>query len=166
MPDKSPVGADGNRPGDAQSGEFEDLVKAGVIDPAKVVRSALQDAPVAGVLVTTEAMVAEKPKKKRPPIPPGGGCGMGDITSERAPPPGSRGRPPGRIARSRRARRLVETKRGGPLGSPRFVCIDVQPFFRPFSGIALIRRQLLLNPCAALGYLTTVIDRVRRFGAK
>ncbi|MEQ8964866.1 MAG: chaperonin GroEL, partial [Azospirillaceae bacterium] len=49
----------------AATGEFEDLVKAGVIDPVKVVRAALQDAAsVAGLLVTTEAMVAERPEKK------------------------------------------------------------------------------------------------------
>jgi chaperonin GroEL len=64
---------------DAQSGEFKDLVKAGIIDPTKVVRTALQDAAsVAGLLVTTEAMVAEKPEKKGPPMPQGGG-GMGDM---------------------------------------------------------------------------------------
>jgi len=64
---------------DAQSGEFKDLVKAGIIDPTKVVRTALQDAAsVAGLLVTTEAMVAEKPEKKGPSMPPGGG-GMGDM---------------------------------------------------------------------------------------
>ena len=63
---------------DAQSGEFKDLVKAGIIDPTKVVRTALQDASsVAGLLVTTEAMVAEKPEKKSAPMPPGGG--MGDM---------------------------------------------------------------------------------------
>jgi chaperonin GroEL len=62
----------------AQSGEYGDLVKQGVIDPAKVVRTALQDAAsVAGLLITTEAMVAEKPKKKAPAMPPGGG--MGDM---------------------------------------------------------------------------------------
>jgi chaperonin GroEL len=62
----------------AQSGEYGDLVKQGVIDPAKVVRTALQDAAsVAGLLVTTEAMVAEKPKPKTPPMPHGGG--MGDM---------------------------------------------------------------------------------------
>ena len=62
----------------AQSGEYGDLVKQGVIDPAKVVRTALQDAgSVAGLLITTEAMVAEKPKKKAPAMPPGGG--MGDM---------------------------------------------------------------------------------------
>jgi chaperonin GroEL len=65
---------------DAQSGEFKDLVRAGIIDPTKVVRTALQDAAsVAGLLVTTEAMVAEKPEKKGPPMPPGGGHGMGDM---------------------------------------------------------------------------------------
>ncbi|MXY40189.1 MAG: chaperonin GroEL [Rhodospirillaceae bacterium] len=58
----------------AQSGEYEDLVKAGIIDPTKVVRAALQDAAsVAGLLVTTEAMVAEKPEKKAAGGPPGGG---------------------------------------------------------------------------------------------
>ena len=50
---------------DAQRGDYGDLVQAGVIDPAKVVRVALQDAAsVAGLLITTEAMVAEKPEKK------------------------------------------------------------------------------------------------------
>ncbi|HTW70626.1 MAG TPA: chaperonin GroEL, partial [Acetobacteraceae bacterium] len=64
---------------DAQTGEFKDLVKAGIIDPTKVVRTALQDAAsVAGLLITTEAMVAEKPEKKAAPsMPPGGG--MGDM---------------------------------------------------------------------------------------
>ena len=64
---------------DAQSETYTDLVKAGVIDPAKVVRTALQDAAsVAGLLITTEAMVAEIPQKKEmPPMPPGGG--MGDM---------------------------------------------------------------------------------------
>jgi len=59
----------------AQTNEFGDLYKQGVIDPAKVVRTALQDAAsVAGLLVTTEAMVAEKPKKDTPaPAMPGGG---------------------------------------------------------------------------------------------
>ena len=50
---------------DAQTGEYGDLIKKGIIDPAKVVRVALQDASsVAGLLVTTEAMVAERPKKE------------------------------------------------------------------------------------------------------
>jgi chaperonin GroEL len=63
----------------AATGEYGDLVKQGVIDPAKVVRTALQDAAsIAGLLITTEAMVAEKPKKKAPAMPPGGG-GMGDM---------------------------------------------------------------------------------------
>jgi chaperonin GroEL len=64
----------------AQANEFGDLVKKGVIDPAKVVRTALQDASsVAGLLITTEAMVAEKPKKETP-MPAGGpGGGMGDM---------------------------------------------------------------------------------------
>src|SRR5512145_2032078 len=63
---------------DAQAGEYVDMLKSGIIDPTKVVRTALQDASsIAGLLSTTEAMVAEKPEKKSPPMPPGGG-GMGD----------------------------------------------------------------------------------------
>jgi hypothetical protein len=69
---------------DAQAGEFKDLVKAGIVDPTKVVRTALQDAAsVTGLLVTTEAMVAEKPERKAPSMPGGGGMGgmggMGDM---------------------------------------------------------------------------------------
>ncbi len=64
---------------DAQAGEFKDLVKAGIIDPTKVVRTALQDAAsVASLLITTEAMVAERPEKKAPPAG-GAGSGMGDM---------------------------------------------------------------------------------------
>lgn len=60
----------------AQTGEFTDLVKAGIVDPTKVVRIALQDAAsVAGLLITTEAMVAEKPEKKEAPMPPMDGMG-------------------------------------------------------------------------------------------
>lgn len=62
----------------AQTGEYTDLVKAGIIDPTKVVRIALQDAAsVAGLLITTEAMVAEKPEKKDSPMPGMDGMGMG-----------------------------------------------------------------------------------------
>ncbi len=62
---------------DAQKGEFTDMIRAGIIDPTKVVRHALQDAAsVAGLLITTEAMVAEKPEPKSAPgMPPGGGMG-------------------------------------------------------------------------------------------
>ena len=68
---------------DAQANEYADLIGRGIIDPAKVVRTALQDAAsVSGLLITTEAMVAEKPKKESP-MPaggPGGGMGgMGDM---------------------------------------------------------------------------------------
>jgi chaperonin GroEL len=64
---------------DAESEEYGNLVSKGIIDPTKVVRSALQDAAsVAGLLITTEAMVAELPKKKTPPAP-GPGAGMGDM---------------------------------------------------------------------------------------
>jgi chaperonin GroEL len=61
---------------DAQEDKYGDLVSKGIIDPTKVVRTALQDAAsIAGLLVTTEAMVAEKPKKETPMpgMPPGGG---------------------------------------------------------------------------------------------
>jgi chaperonin GroEL len=62
---------------DAQSGEFKDMVKAGIIDPTKVVRTALQDAAsVAALIITTEAGVTERPEKKGPP---GGGGGMGGM---------------------------------------------------------------------------------------
>ena len=61
---------------DAQSEQFVDLIQAGIIDPAKVVRAALQGAAsVAGLLITTEAMVAEAPKKETAPAMPGGGMG-------------------------------------------------------------------------------------------
>src|SRR6476659_3879789 len=64
----------------AATGEYGNLVRQGVIDPAKVVRNALQGAAsVAGLLITTEAMVAEKPKKKAPPMPGGGMGGMGGM---------------------------------------------------------------------------------------
>jgi chaperonin GroEL len=61
---------------DAQSGEYVDMLKKGIIDPTKVVRSAIQGASsVAALLITTEAMIAEVPKKKdaMPAMPPGGG---------------------------------------------------------------------------------------------
>ncbi|HXP97624.1 MAG TPA: chaperonin GroEL [Telmatospirillum sp.] len=66
---------------DAQKGEYTDLIKAGIIDPTKVVRTALQDAAsVAGLLITTEALIAEKPEKKAAPAGgPGGMGGMGDM---------------------------------------------------------------------------------------
>jgi chaperonin GroEL len=69
---------------DAQSGEFKDLVKAGIIDPTKVVRTALQDAAsVAALIITTEAGVTERPEKKAAGGMPGGGMGgmggMGDM---------------------------------------------------------------------------------------
>ena len=62
----------------AQTEVFEDMLQAGIVDPAKVVRTALQNAAsVAGLLVTTEAMVAEAPKKESAPAMPGGGMGGG-----------------------------------------------------------------------------------------
>jgi chaperonin GroEL len=63
----------------AQTEEYVDMLDAGIVDPAKVVRAALQDAAsVAGLLITTEAMVAELPKKESAPAMPGGG-GMGGM---------------------------------------------------------------------------------------
>jgi chaperonin GroEL len=67
---------------DAQKEEYGDMLDKGIVDPAKVVRTALQDAAsVAGLLVTTEAMVAELPKEKpgMPAMPPGGGMGGMDF---------------------------------------------------------------------------------------
>jgi chaperonin GroEL len=65
---------------DAQNEEYVDLVKAGIIDPTKVVRTALQDAAsVAGILITTEAMVAEKPEPKGAGMPGGGMPDMGGM---------------------------------------------------------------------------------------
>jgi chaperonin GroEL len=71
---------------DAAQDEYTDMIKAGIIDPTKVVRLALQNAAsVASLMITTEAVVAEKPEKKAPypPMPPGGGMGgmggMGDM---------------------------------------------------------------------------------------
>src|SRR6195952_2316072 len=63
---------------DAQTGKFGDMIQMGIIDPVKVVRSALQDAAsVAGLLITTEAMIAEMPKDAAPAT--GGGGGMGGM---------------------------------------------------------------------------------------
>jgi chaperonin GroEL len=71
---------DANYGYDAQKGEFTDMIKAGIIDPTKVVRHALQDAAsIAGLLITTEAMVAEKPEPKSAPMMPPGGGGMGGM---------------------------------------------------------------------------------------
>ena len=65
---------------DAQTEEYKDLVKSGIIDPTKVVRTALQDAAsVAGLLITTEAMVAELPRKEATPAMPGSGMGGMDF---------------------------------------------------------------------------------------
>jgi len=65
---------------DAQNEEYVDMIAKGIVDPAKVVRTALQDAcSVAGLLVTTEAMVAELPKDAGPAMPGGGMGGMGGM---------------------------------------------------------------------------------------
>ena len=67
----------GNEGYNVATAEYEDLVKAGVVDPTKVTRSALQNAAsISGLLLTTEALVTEIPEKeKTPPMPPGGGMG-------------------------------------------------------------------------------------------
>ncbi|MGH7534370.1 MAG: chaperonin GroEL, partial [Gemmatimonadales bacterium] len=60
----------------AQTDVYEDLVKAGVIDPTKVTRTALQNAAsIAGLLLTTECVVVEKKEEKQASAPPGGGMG-------------------------------------------------------------------------------------------
>ena len=65
---------------DAQTGEYGDLVQLGIIDPTKVVRTALQDAAsIAGLIVTTEATITEHPKKEAPAMPGGGMGGMGGM---------------------------------------------------------------------------------------
>jgi len=62
---------------DASSGDYVDMFKAGIIDPAKVTRSALQNAAsIAGLFLTTEAVIAEKPEKDKAPAAPGGGGDM------------------------------------------------------------------------------------------
>jgi chaperonin GroEL len=64
----------------AETNTYEDLIKAGVIDPTKVVRLALQNAAsVASLMLTTQAMVADKPEEKQEMMPPGGGGGMGGM---------------------------------------------------------------------------------------
>jgi len=61
----------------AATGEYEDLMKAGIIDPAKVTRSALQNAAsIAALFLTTEAIIVEKPQKEAPPAMPDHGGGM------------------------------------------------------------------------------------------
>ena len=60
--------------------EYKNLIDAGIIDPTKVVRTALQDAAsIAGLLITTEATITEAPKKDAPAMPMGGGGGMGGM---------------------------------------------------------------------------------------
>ena len=70
----------GNYGYNVATGEYEDLVKAGVVDPTKVTRTALQNAAsIAGLLLTTEAMITEIPEKKESPAMPPGGGGMGGM---------------------------------------------------------------------------------------
>jgi chaperonin GroEL len=70
--------SEGNNGYNASNGEYGDLVEMGILDPTKVTRSALQNAAsVAGLMITTECMVAEEPKDDAPAMPPGGG--MGDM---------------------------------------------------------------------------------------
>ena len=73
--------ASGSEGFDAVAGEIVDLIGAGVIDPVKVTRAALQNAAsIAGLMLTTEVLVADKPEEKPPPGPPGGGMdGMGGM---------------------------------------------------------------------------------------
>ncbi|MEI6035273.1 MAG: TCP-1/cpn60 chaperonin family protein, partial [Verrucomicrobiae bacterium] len=62
------------------TGQYEDLIKAGVVDPAKVTRSALQNAAsISGLLLTTECIITEMPEKEKAPAMPQGGGGMGGM---------------------------------------------------------------------------------------
>src|SRR5579875_1683143 len=115
---------------DAQKGEFTDMVRAGIIDPTKVVRHALQDAAsVAGLLITTEAMVAEKPEPKSaaPAMPPGGGMDFYAASGGGARPPVRRARTggffSGRGGRRRRGRPRRSTRRGRGLHVAPFALI-------------------------------------------
>ncbi len=64
----------------AQTEQYEDLMESGIIDPAKVTRLALQNAAsVAGLMLTTNVMIAEKPKEKESPAMPGGGMPPGGM---------------------------------------------------------------------------------------
>ena len=64
----------------AVTGEYVDMIDAGIIDPVKVTRSALQNAgSIAAMVLTTEAIVADKPEKKEPAMPKGGMGGMEDM---------------------------------------------------------------------------------------
>jgi chaperonin GroEL len=72
----------GNEGYNVSTGDYEDLVKAGVVDPKKVTRTALQNAAsIAGLLLTTECLITEIPEKDKKPAggPPGHGGGMGDM---------------------------------------------------------------------------------------
>jgi chaperonin GroEL len=73
--------AKGNEGYNVATGEYEDLVKAGIVDPKKVTRSALQNAAsIAGLLLTTECLITDLPEKEKPaPMPGGGGGGMGGM---------------------------------------------------------------------------------------
>lgn len=71
---------EGNFGYNAANGEYGDMVQFGILDPTKVTRTALQNAAsIAGLMITTEAMVAEAPKKEEPAMPPGGMGGMGGM---------------------------------------------------------------------------------------
>jgi chaperonin GroEL len=70
----------GNEGYNVATGEYEDLVKAGVVDPTKVTRSALQNAAsISGLLLTTEAVITDLPEKEKGGMPPGMGGGMGGM---------------------------------------------------------------------------------------
>jgi chaperonin GroEL len=90
---------------DAQTEQYVDMLRAGIVDPAKVVRVALQDAAsIAGLMITTEAMVAEAPKKKEAPAVAGGGMGGMDYRSAGLSKPGRCDAAPARPHPCRRRR--------------------------------------------------------------
>src|SRR5690606_7691594 len=122
----------GNIGFNAATGEFVDMVKAGIIDPAKVTRTALQNAAsIASLVLTTEALVAEIPKKEKSNPSPGG-----DMDFQSAPPPGGRrgiGSQPSRPSGG------LHTKRRGAL---RPLLFGLAPFPVPPVLCAVSRRSL------------------------
>src|SRR5262249_36924673 len=114
---------------DADTGEYTDMFKAGIIDPAKVTRSALQNAAsIAGLFLTTEAVIAEKPEKEKVPAAPAGGGDM-DCCHRLVCGMGTPGGFPGAVLASGRARAARrpsrscrEGQRPGPPGSASGLC--------------------------------------------
>ena len=136
---------------DAQTGEYKDLVAAGIIDPAKVVRVALQDAAsVAGLLITTEAMVGDKPEPKGPAMPHdhvwhGRHGRHGRVLGEPLTARTDRGRVPGQIARV--------TAAGVPKSSVARKATDLEPFSGQAGARVIPPAKRLAEPICRVGRL-------------